>query len=432
MKWFAINLFLLPFISLGQSNPPCDPDAYRPEWIASGDQYAQYGPNERYRVTDFNTAKMKPHLQAALAWIRERAESVTGAREARYYNYFYPGFPNPELLPRDFWYRATGRLSYYYLRVSSNGLFCENGRLGTLNGPATIQVQFNYLDDFASPAIKNDEEGESVPILIKGHAVYKVPEIKRSEARVDYYEFPGPVPEYVVDYSRWQFLNAYVIRNSDKPLFIPITRKDYLEQYLPDMEETYQNQRKLILDYTQVVPPEEIDRQLNERIEEIKRLTEQGAWGYAKENMEQRIRLAQDHYKSIKEEEANKIRNLTAQIDRDYAESVQLIHDYLREQPAADLGKSVPDLFGLGNYEPGYVRKLLAEYLGGSGPRAWGQNTRICRINRDYFDNSLPPDVPQFIAVEFVNLENAHRHLNDIVANINRDYDFSALKALFP
>ncbi len=64
--------------------------------------------------------------------------------------------------------------------------------------------------------------------------------------------------------------------------------------------------------------------------------------------------------------------------------------------------------------------------------RDWGQNLEIGYINPDYFDPKLSPDVPQMIAVEFVNLEGVHEHLNQVVDRIKGKMDFKALQGLFP
>jgi len=433
MKRFVFLLLLIPMSAFAQNKPECDVNSIKPKWYSATDFYEKYGASlqNKQMIAGYNAAEMKPHLQAALKWVQGKANGISGAKEARYYNNFFTGNPDPESLYSDPWYHATGRLGYFYLRVVSQQLYCtSDGRMVELSGPAFIDVSFNNFHHFADAVYKNDENDISIPYLIDGKPVYKIPEIKRSEGRVDYYEFPGPVPEYVFNYDKWVFYNAYIIRNSEKPLFIPVTRREYLEQYLKDMEIFYKKQIELVLQYTVVSPPEEFDRELNERIAEIKKLTAEGAWGYTKENMEQRIKTAEEFYRNKKAEEVNKVKTLTEQVDNDYAESVQMIKDYLQKQSPGVLVKPVRDVITVGNYDPATVREMLKYFYDLGGERTWGKNTRVCFINKDYFNNSLPPDEPQFIAVEFANLENVHKNLNGIVANINKDFDFSGLKVL--
>ncbi len=434
MKKLWLHFLVLPLFTSAQNNQPCNIDSYTPKWVPLADFTASYGQNQKLRVTNFHQAKMKPHLQSALAWIRGKASSVTGSKLAEYYNLFHPGYPEKEQLYGNYWYAATARISYYNLKVMSRGLQCDDNRLITLIGPANILIYFNYVREIAKPVQKNDDKGISIPVSINGKPVFEVPEIKRTEGRVDYYEYPGAVPDYVVNYSKWEFINGYIIRNGDQPLFIPFTRKEYLQQYLLEMESFYKKQREMMLKFTIVTSREDIDKELKERIAEIKKFTEQGVWGYSKENMEQRIKKAEEFYQNKKEEEASKIKNITKEADDNYTASVQLIKDYLQKKPAAELNNPVAYKFGdkLVNalYEVSNTRRMLNELEAKPGERSWGLNKQLCYINKDYFNNALPPDVPQFIAIEFVNIENVHKHLNAIVANINREYDFSALKML--
>jgi hypothetical protein len=437
MKQLLFFIAIYPVTVLAQPSQTCDVNNYSPKWVASQDFRTYYGPHEKYRTKNFNEAKMRPHLQVALNWVKQQAANVKGSKEVRYYNNFMWGFPNPELLPTDFWYQATGLISNYYLRFINNGLYCNGNRLITLNGPANIYVSFNYFRHFVRPISKAVDGSADIPVRINGKPVFEAPIPKRSEGRVDHYEYPGPPTEDVANFSKWEFINSYIIRNSDKPLLIPFTRKEYLEQYLVEMQDYYKRIRQMRLQYTQVKSPEEIDKELQARIAEIKKLTEQGAWGYSKESMAHRIKTAEEHYRNLKEEEANKIKNLTRQADENYTESVRLIKEYLQKQPAAILAGPVHYTNGHrlvnAEFETSTVQKLLNELVYEKHAKqlwTWGSTKQLAYFNKDYLNYNLPPDVPQFIAVEFVNLDGVHKNLNEIVNNINRNYDFSALKAL--
>lgn len=439
MKRLLLFIVVYPITAFTQQAQTCDVNNYSPKWVSAEDFRTVYGPNEKYRVKNFNEAKMRPYLQVALNWIKQQAAGVKGSKEATYYNNFMWGDSDPVLLSTNLWYQATGLISHYYLRIMNNGLYCDGTRLITLNGPANILIFFNAFDFTARQVVANGQNNVSIPVRINGKPVFEAPVPKRSDGRVDFYEYPGPVPEDVVNYSRWRFINSYIIRNSDKPLFIPFTRKEFLEQYLVDMKKYYQLIRQGILQHTKVKSPEEIDKELQARIAEIKKLTEQGAWGYSKESLAHRIKTAEEHYRNLKEEEANKIKNLTQAADENYTASVNLIQEYLQKQPASVLAGPVHAENGIrlinAEYETSTVQRLLDQIEYEKHAQrlwTWGNTRQLVYFNKDYLDHSLPPDVPQFIAVEFVNLENAHKNLNQIVENINRNYDFTALKALFP
>lgn len=433
MKGLILFFCIIPFFSLAQEKPGCILDQYTISWKHLSDNVVWGGPRKDRKPIE---EKMKPHLAAGIDWLKSKSANVTGTKLAEYY-YVYQHGTAADKHEGNAWYHATGRLPYFFSKVNSSGLFCDNGRVRSYQGPANIFVYINYANELVRPMTMLDEKGNAVPLRINGKVIFEVPHIKRSEGRVDYYEYPGPPPPTIVNYDKWEFINGYIIRNSDKPFLIPCTRKEYLQQYLLEMEKYYKKTRNQILKETNVTPPEEIDKALRDRIAEIRKLTEQNAYGYAKSDLGFRIKKAEEFYRNKKEEEAGKINNLTREADEQYAASVQMIRDYLRETASAELQKSVPYRLGekLTNtlYDPSFTQRTLDRMEGVKpGTRYWGDTKELCYINPSYFNNALSPDLPQLITVEFVNLQDLHKNLNAIVANINRDFDFNALSALFP
>lgn len=433
MKKFWLFLLLLPFVVSAQNTPPCNVNDYTMKWVALTDNQVWGSPRKDRKPVE---EKMKPHLNAALDWIKNKSSGVTGAKLAEHYNIFQHGTA-ADKYEGNSWYQATGRIPYYYTRINSRSLYCSNNRMGTFDGPAAINIYFNYVNELARPMKKPVTQLNIIPLRINGKVVFEVPDIKRSQGRVDYYEYPGPPPPTTVNYDRWVFIHGFIIRNSDQPLFIPFTRKEYLQQYLLEMEEFYIKIRESILKETNVMSPADIDKELKERIAEIKKFTEQGTWGYSKDNLEQRIQKAQEFYNNKKEEEANKIKNRTREADEGYAASVQFIKAYLQNQPTAELNKPVPYLLGdlLVNtlYDLSFTQRMIDRLEPTKpGTHYWGDTKKLCYINPAYFNQTLSADIPQVIAVEFTNLQDLHKHLNQIVANINRDFDFTSLQAVFP
>lgn len=431
MKRLILYFLALPFIASAQPNASCNPETFTMKWNALSDYQVWGGPRKDRKPIE---EKMKPHLGQALDWIKTQSAGITGSKQADHYNYFFHGNPVDKALTNS-WYQASGRISYYYTKITSHGLFCRDNMLRTLSGPANIFLYINYANEIIRPMTSLDAKGNSIPLRINGKVIFEVPEIKRSEGRVDYYEYPGPPPPTTVNYGKWEFIHGYIIRNSDKQLLLPFTRKEYLQQYLLEIEKFYKKHQELILQQTNVKSTAEIDKELKDRIEEIKKFTEQGTWGYSKENQEERIRKAEEFFRNKKEEELNKVRNLTQEADDNYNASVNLIKKYLQEQPAEELIKPVPYRLGekLVNthYELSFTQRMIDKLdATKEGTFFWGDTKQLCYINKDYFNTTLPPDAPQFIAVEFVNLENNHKHLNAIVANINRGFDFKPLEAI--
>lgn len=429
MKRTLILLLLLPFAGFSQTNKPCDVDQVIPRWVALNEFIDPTGTlkNNPFHREPYNIAKMKPNLAASLQWIQSYTDGIRGAQRFSWYNNFYPGNPHPDAVETDYWYQSTGLLGNYYLRIMSAYLFCENEKLHAYDHPAWIEIRFNHFNHFAKPIYVFNNENKGVLLKIDGKVVWEVPQLKSSASGVDYYDFPGDIPESVVSTSFW-FYKAFVVRKNDKPLFIPLTRKAYMEHYLDEMEKYYLAIRKMKQQYTQVTPPEEIDREMEERIAEIKKLTEQGAWGYSRENLEQRIALTKENYRQRKLDEANKLENIALQDDNNFKESKKLIQEYLQKTSMETLSKKVNYVSPHFLYDPLSVKLLISNLSDDYRKDLWPPNNEIMLLNNDYFDNSLAPDVPQLITVEFINNVNVHQHLNLIAARMLERNDFTALQ----
>lgn len=438
MKSVILLFMAMLVIHTAKTQSLCDASQLIPVWARLEDSRPYYGPNydpgpRAYLTANFDSKKMTPKLEVALSWIKGYFEGIKGARSAEYRYSYDKGFTIEESLRTNPWFLATNRLGSYNLRVYSRKTYCSNGRLSEYDGPARIDITFNELNYLIRPVRGQsaDENGNSIPFQINGKPAFEIPNIKWTKGNIDYYQYPGPPPPSTASYSNWDFLDVYIIRKNDKPLFIPFTRKEILESKLLDLEKDYKERKILILEYTQVLSPEEVDRQLEERIAEIKRFTEQGVWGYSKENLENRIQLAISNSQIQKEEEAGKVENALAGLNRDYQAAVDLIHDYLANQPASELAKPVREYFPM-NFGEDLVRRMQENFDRELTIDDWGQDKMIGYINPDYFDSKLSPDVPQMIAVEFINLDGAHSHLNEVVDKINQKLDFKALQALLP
>lgn len=432
MKRFVVLIIWLPLLAFSQELP-CNEDSFSPKWIAFPDYsqvFYRHSALGSKQMKAYNFSKMKPHLNVALNWTKELAADIKRSKEAKYQFEMVYGPGSPEELFTNAWYLATGRNGGFTLRIKLHDIICRPYGVATVDGPAEILVSFNSLHKLAESITTTDESGTQIPVQVNGKPLFLVPDIKKSEENQDYYEFPGPVPEYVVNYGRWEFIDAFVIRNSNKPLFIPVTRKEFLEHYLVSIEDKYNEEKKLILENTQIIPVEEIEREREARIAEIKKFTEQGAYGYATSDYEHRIMTANEFFNNKKSAEADKIRNLTKELDENYAESVRLVKDYLINSPASVLEKSFRKVSATFT-DPQSVKRMLDNLEDVPNMRMWGQNTEVCFINKDYFDNSLPNDVPQLIVIEFVNNEYLHENLKILVKRIYERNDFSKLSDLF-
>jgi len=422
----VVIMFLLSFSTFGQEYKICTEAEMPVQWKAKSDFYEKPNIHERNlkMVANYNPAKMKPQLIKALEWVKSKAEGIGGYQAEYYYNYIY-GSPDPEILQENRWFQDTKILGYFFLRIYAEARVCKtvNGKLEStyLDGPATINMYFNKTMYHAKP-IEVVIASEAKQYFINGKAVYsQLPHLK-TVGRVDFYDYPGPPPTSTSRFSNIYFTNTYIIRNSDKPVFIPFTRKEYLEQYLIDMEKEFKQSVNNSLESTNVKTPEQIDQELQDRINEIKRLTENGAYGYNKESLEFRIEKAKEFYKNLQIEEAGKLQNKLGQKEIDFRESIELVKNYLK-QPDSVLNKTVKTDVVAIHIKPDGIKRMLSDF----DKDSWLGSMELAYVNGDYFNKNLPPDVPQFICIEFINLDNMHEHFPKIIANINKDFDFTEL-----
>jgi hypothetical protein len=436
MKFFVETIILFSWAGITFAQSPCDPSQLIPVWSRLEDSRNFYGPHYepgpmKYLNTSYDSKKWTPQLNVGVEWMKGYFEGIRGSKEVDYQFRYEKGFTHDEMLRTDEWFHSTGIISYSTVKfISGYYGYCSGSRMGQFDGPSYAEILFNRFSQLAQPFFDFETDPEE-PYQINGKPVFKIPTLTKSQGRVDYYQYPGPVPDYIANYGNWDFLDVFVIRNSEKPLFIPFTRKEFLEFKLTELEKNYLKQRKGIVESTQIYPPEVFDRELEERIQEIKKLTTEGAWGYSKENMENRIRMAEENTRLKKKEELIKIPEKLDVLEKDYLESLEIVREYLQTQPDSILKKSFPEMHqGIsGAYS---MRTMIEKFDPDYHGQEWGNNTVMVYINPDYFDTKIPLDVPQLITVEFVNLEGVHKHLNEVVDRINQKMDFKALQALFP
>lgn len=428
MKKSILLFCILVFgkILLAKAQDPCPPGSLTIKWTLSNDFTSPVGvdPKNPFNARFISHKPlMIPRMNTGLNWLKRQEKYLDGAFWVSSRREFSPGESHPEALENNPWHQSTGRLGFYLLSNSSRYAVCINGRPHELNGPAWINIVFNYFQHTGKAILTSKG-----PYLLNGKAIYEIPELHSTNGRIDYYEYPGDVPAYVVNYGNWWFKHTFILRNSDKPLFIPVTQKEFLQDYLKEMEKLYLEIRNLTLSYTPIASPEEILAERDARIAEIKKNAEEKGW--SQQSLEHSLNMAEEFFKNKLEEEKNKVANLTAGMDEQYTESKRLIRDYLANQPEPVLKKAIRTFETIFTYEVAGVKQLLDVLNEPIPERSWGKNTQIVYINPEYFDPKLSDDIPQFIAVEFVNLENLHQHLNHLAYYLRENWDFGEFMEL--
>jgi hypothetical protein len=196
---------------------------------------------------------------------------------------------------------------------------------------------------------------------VNGKPVFLALEKSHIEGRVDFYDLRKRMDYNDTTYTSKS--DIIIIRNSDKPVFIPITRKEYLQQMLKDIEIYRAKQKEMFTgNYKNSVKAfeDEMKAYKNDK-------------NYTPEKEAKRRRWF--------EEDQEKVKKVIDKIDPDVNASKEVIMRYLGK-PTEWLGR------GLGSfYTDAYTPNGLVQYLTGltSFPkvktiiqgRTWFQSTRL-------------------------------------------------------
>jgi hypothetical protein len=260
------------------------------------------------------------------------------------------------------------RFFAHYCYDNNNKIFTED------ESGSYIYVVINNV--FASPLCSD------VGIFsVNGKHAFKVFEKSHSDGRIDFYEMRAKSNVNDTIYtSKHDFI---IIRNSDKPVFIPITRKEYLQQMLKDIE-TYRTKRKEEISNIYTLQVKQFEDEVKTKKEYDKRYTPE------KEALE-RKRFAEDNSPAKMDKDIKKI-------DTDANGSKEIIIRY-QGKPQNWLSRSFNGFYP---YES-YSAAGLAEYFDKLDVFAESSEdltrTEVVFLNPAYFNNKLGIDVPQLISV---------------------------------
>jgi hypothetical protein len=320
-------------------------------------------------------AKMKPHLDKAENWIKNRLTNFTGAKLV-YNSTYYPDYQNGGPISENL-YVATGMKSSYGAKLRFYAYYCydNNNKIFTEDESGSfIHVMFNNV--FAS-ALCTDVDVFSV----NGKHAFKILEKNHSDGRVDFYEMRAK--SNVNDTIYTSKHDIILIRNSDKPVFIPITRKEYLDQMLKDVE-AYRTKRK-----------EEISKifslQVKQFEDEVKIKKEYDKKYTAEKEAIDRKRFNEDNSPEKMDKDIKKT-------DTDINGAKGVIIQY-QGKPQNWLSRSFNSFYPYESYSvaglTSYFDKL--DVMDESSEDL--TRNEVVYLNPDYFNNKVGVDVPQLISV---------------------------------
>ena len=394
MKIIAlVSALLIIQHSIGQD---CETNAKNKAepWDRSPNMYA----TPQVKPSPGEAAKMKINFDKVDSWVRSVLTGFTGAKVGYSNEYFLDYINGGELIR--YFYQATGIKGHYGSTTRFWAYYCQNNKLYT-EGEAGHWIYVNFNNVFFS------ELAQDIGVYtVNGKMVFRVLEKAHSEGRVDYYDLRKKMNVNDTLYTSKH--DIFLIRNSDKPVFITITRKEYLEQMLKDAE-TYRAKAK----------------------ELQTRSYEDGAKNFEREMKAYKLDKLYTPEKEAKRrkwfEEDQAMRDkVIKRIDPDVDASLDVINQYL-QKPDEWLSRTVRSFYS--DSYTGMAVKHYFEYLDNfKESKEDYTRSEIAYINPDYFNKTLSRDVPQLVIVELV--KNGYWFMYKLSDKVKQPDAFAPLMAM--
>ena len=354
---------------------------------------------------NISTAKMKPQLTIAENWVKDILKNFAGARLAYSNDYFF-GYTSG--FTEDF-YKATGIKGCYTSKMRFYAYYCYENRDQIFTEDESGSFAAVYFNNVFISSLCTDVG----VFTINGKYAFKMFEKGRTEGRIDYYEQIAMSNVYDTIYkSKNEFI---IIRNSDQPVFLPITRKEYLQQLLKDVEDYKIKEVAFAkLNYTpanEAANKIKFDEELK-RIDNSKNYTPEQMAPYRKRFIE------------TWETEKQKLDKQVAKIETATNEAKQVLLEYLKK-PEEWLDRSFKNFYGYSSYTGKGVREYLEKLDVFTLSKEEDTRTSVAYLNPSYFNKSLSADVPQLIMVHLP--KGRYPHMQKLAALIHKP---GALKPL--
>ncbi len=354
--------------------------ANKPSVFARGtDDYFDFS-HYTHKPAKWDVSKMKLQTGKAERWIKNRLNAFAGARMLYYNTYMLDYVVNEGGTGNDVnFYKATGIKSFYSSKTMFFAYYCYD-KSNTIHtedeSGSNLEVVFN---NFFFSGLTTDAGVYN----IDGKPVFRIIKKKRSEGRIDYYE------QWVRNNATGEIYttNDYILlRNSDQPVFIPVTRKQYLGQMLKNVEAYRINETK----------------QLTQIYEHNRKQFEEEMKGYKEKDKSYTPEKEAKRRKWF-EEDQEKFKKVISKVKPDSDGAGEVIRQYL-EKPDEWLNRPVSYFYPFSSY----TEKGVGQYFENLDKSTLNEGEKetlyeIVSVNPAYFDKMAGLGVPQLIIVHLQN-----------------------------
>ncbi|MEQ1799499.1 MAG: tetratricopeptide repeat protein, partial [Lacibacter sp.] len=357
---------------------------------------------------NISITKMKPQLAIAENWVKGVLKNFKGAKLAYSNDYF---FDYSSGFTKEF-YNATGIKGCYSSKMRFYAYYCYENRNEIFTEGESGSFAAVHFNNVFNTSLCTDVGA----FTINGKYAFKMFEKSRTEGRIDYYEQIAMSNVYDTIYkSKHDFI---IIRNSDLPVFLAVTRKEFLQQLLKDVDAYKSRQTAFAKEaYTpaaEAANKANLDDQLK-RIDNSKTSTPEQMAPYRKRLIE------------TWETEKQKFDKRIARIELDTKETKEVLKEYLNK-PQEWLNRTVSQFYNFSSYS----RRGMEEFLDRLDVFAFSKEdetrTYLATINPAYFNKSLSAEVPQLITVHLP--KGTYPHMKKVADLIKRPGALAPLEAI--
>lgn len=352
-----------------------------------------------------NTAAIKPRVAKAESWIKGLLNNFTGAKLAFSNNYSF------DHSSKDL-YNATGIKEYYYSQMRFYKYYCNQNTIATEGeSGSSVMIYFNNLFAGYEHTLCSDVG----VYTINGKPVFKIYEKKNTLGRVDIYERMWQTNVNDTYGSKDDYM---VIRNSDQPVFIPITRKELLLQLMKDIDASQAS--RMAVAKSQYDPKNEATNKAAFDAE-LKRID--NSKSYTKEQMAPYRRRFIETWQT----EQQKLDKETNKIEADTKGAKEVVMEYMK-RPAEWLGRTMRYWYDGSTYTALALRSYLDDLDVVRYRPEEETMTQVVSVNPSYYNKSLGADVPQLILVQVA--KGGYPHMKKVADLIRQPGALAPLEAL--
>ncbi len=356
----------------------------------------------------WNITKMKLPLAKAESWIKNRLTGFTGAKQLYYNSYWLDYVVSEKGTGSDeIFYKATGIKSFYSAKTMFFAYYCyDNSNTIHTEGESGSSIYVNFNNVFTSGLTT-----DAGVYTINNKPAFKIIRKKNSDGKVDFYEQRA---QHNATAEMFTANHYIILRNSDKPVFITVTRKEYLQQMLKDAEAAgTKNNNTFTEMYNLNVKQFEAEMKVYKEKDK----------SYTPEKEAKRRKWF--------EEDQEKLKKTISKIGPDSDAAKEVIQQYLKK-PAEWLDRSFssfyPDFIYTANGVRHYLENLDRISVNGAGEAEEVTHEEIATINPAYFNKTLSSDVPQLIMVHLRG--GSYPHMKKVAALVKQPGALAALEAI--